>query len=233
MNRRALPWLGALPIVLVGSQVGTRRRVLVGLPPSGTSAPRPCTTRATAICPMHRCCSPSPPAPSCSPSPSPRSTPREACAPVRCRSGSLPCCRWWPLRSGRLERRLISVGAFPWWTAFDPTFWRGLVLQIPIGIVASLVARLLQRSAVAVGRSLSAGPPRHAASGRRLTAGRQALETCFALLRLQPQPPVVRHRSQLSVSDVNHFDKEQFTMRSRAQRAHASRSPSRPPARPR
>jgi hypothetical protein len=50
--------------------------------------------------------------------------------------------------------RLLSAAAFPWWTTLDPTFWRGALLQVPVGLVAWLVARLLVRTARAVGRSL-------------------------------------------------------------------------------
>ena len=50
-----------------------------------------------------------------------------------------------------LERLLVS-GAFPWWTTLEPSFWRGLVLQLPLGLAAYLVAALLLRTASAAGR---------------------------------------------------------------------------------
>ena len=43
--------------------------------------------------------------------------------------------------------RFVAAGAFPWWTALEPSFWRGLVLQVPLGLAAYLVARLLLRTA--------------------------------------------------------------------------------------
>jgi hypothetical protein len=46
--------------------------------------------------------------------------------------------------------RLIATGAFPWWTVEAPTFWRGIVLQIPLGLLAYAVARGLRRAAEAV-----------------------------------------------------------------------------------
>jgi hypothetical protein len=54
--------------------------------------------------------------------------------------------------------RLLSAGSFPWWTTLDPTFWRGAVLQVPVGVLAWLVARLLLRTASAVGRRLGPAP---------------------------------------------------------------------------
>jgi hypothetical protein len=46
--------------------------------------------------------------------------------------------------------RLIATGSFPWWAAEAPTFWRGLVLQIPLGLAAYLLARMLHRATQAV-----------------------------------------------------------------------------------
>ena len=46
--------------------------------------------------------------------------------------------------------RLFAAGRFPWWTALEPSFWRGLVLQLPLALVAYLVARLLLRAASVV-----------------------------------------------------------------------------------
>jgi hypothetical protein len=46
--------------------------------------------------------------------------------------------------------RLIATGSFPWWAVEAPTFWRGLVLQVPLGLAAYAVARLLRRAAEAV-----------------------------------------------------------------------------------
>jgi hypothetical protein len=46
--------------------------------------------------------------------------------------------------------RFLRAGTFPWWTVLVPSFWRGLVLQVPLGLVAYLIARLLLRTASAV-----------------------------------------------------------------------------------
>jgi hypothetical protein len=43
--------------------------------------------------------------------------------------------------------RFIVAGTFPWWTALEPSFWRGLVLQVPLGVAAYLIARILLRTA--------------------------------------------------------------------------------------
>ena len=46
--------------------------------------------------------------------------------------------------------RYSMAGVFPWWTAVEPSFWRGLVLQLPLGLAAYLIARLLLRTAKVV-----------------------------------------------------------------------------------
>jgi hypothetical protein len=46
--------------------------------------------------------------------------------------------------------RLITTGSFPWWAVEAPTFWRGLILQIPLGLAAYALARVLRRAAEAV-----------------------------------------------------------------------------------
>jgi len=46
--------------------------------------------------------------------------------------------------------RLVASRVFPWWTALEPSFWRGLVLQVPLGLAAYLVATVLLRTASAV-----------------------------------------------------------------------------------
>lgn len=48
--------------------------------------------------------------------------------------------------------RFFAAGAsvFPWWTVLEPSFWRGLVLQVPLGLAAYLVATALLRTASAV-----------------------------------------------------------------------------------
>ena len=60
---------------------------------------------------------------------------------------------WLPLVGFVLQEhleRLIASGVFPWWAVETPTFWRGLVLQIPLGLLAYGVARVLRRAAHAV-----------------------------------------------------------------------------------
>jgi hypothetical protein len=46
--------------------------------------------------------------------------------------------------------RYCTAGVFPWWTVVEPSFWRGLVLQLPLGLAAYLIARLLLRTAKVV-----------------------------------------------------------------------------------
>ncbi|HXZ56133.1 MAG TPA: hypothetical protein VEG40_00955 [Gaiellaceae bacterium] len=53
-----------------------------------------------------------------------------------------------------LERWLYGA-SFPWWMVLQPTFRVGLLLQLPFGLAAYLVARLLLRVADRVGRVLS------------------------------------------------------------------------------
>jgi hypothetical protein len=48
--------------------------------------------------------------------------------------------------------RFSTAGVFPWWTVLEPSFWRGLVLQLPLGLAAYLIASLLLRTAAAVAR---------------------------------------------------------------------------------
>jgi hypothetical protein len=46
--------------------------------------------------------------------------------------------------------RFLTAGVFPWWTVIEPSFWRGLVLQVPLGLAAYLVAAILLRTAAVV-----------------------------------------------------------------------------------
>lgn len=46
--------------------------------------------------------------------------------------------------------RFLTSGVFPWWTVVEPSFWRGLVLQVPLGLAAYLVAAVLLRTATVV-----------------------------------------------------------------------------------
>ncbi len=54
--------------------------------------------------------------------------------------------------------RWLSGAPFPWWMVLQPTFRIGLLLQLPFGLAAYLVARLLLRVADEVGRALADGP---------------------------------------------------------------------------
>ena len=58
--------------------------------------------------------------------------------------------------------RFLTAGVFPWWTALEPSFWRGLVLQAPLGFAAYLTARLLLRTASAVADVVVARRDAHA-----------------------------------------------------------------------
>jgi len=52
-----------------------------------------------------------------------------------------------------LERWLAS-SSFPWWMVLQPTFRVGLLLQLPFGLAAYMMAKLLLRAADRVGRAL-------------------------------------------------------------------------------
>jgi hypothetical protein len=52
--------------------------------------------------------------------------------------------------------RFLAAGVFPWWTVLEPTFWRGLVLQVPLGLLAYLIVRLLERTARLVATAVRA-----------------------------------------------------------------------------
>ncbi len=51
--------------------------------------------------------------------------------------------------------RLFADGAIPWSAALEPTFLPGLLLQIPLGLVAYLLVRLLLRGADRLGHTLA------------------------------------------------------------------------------
>jgi hypothetical protein len=58
------------------------------------------------------------------------------------------------------SERAFHSGALQWSTMLGPSFLPGLVLQIPFGLAAYLVARLLLRAAERVGRVLATTAPR-------------------------------------------------------------------------
>lgn len=74
---------------------------------------------------------------------------------------------WLPVVGFTLQEhleRLFMAGVFPWRAVEEPTFWRGLLLQIPIGLLAYAVARLLLRTVDAVARAIT----EHRRNGRRV-----------------------------------------------------------------
>ena len=79
--------------------------------------------------------------------------------------------------------RLFDIGVFPWWAALEPSFWRGLVLQVPLGLAAYLVARLLSGAASAVANVVTRLRPRVAV--RRPLAARRS-PIAVLLPRLAP-----------------------------------------------
>jgi hypothetical protein len=56
--------------------------------------------------------------------------------------------------------RLGQTGAFPWHAVLEPTFATGLALQLPLGILAFVVARALLRGAEGLGALLRGRPQR-------------------------------------------------------------------------
>lgn len=80
--------------------------------------------------------------------------------------------------------RLVAAGRFPWWTTLEPSFWRGLVLQIPLGIAAYLVALLLLRTAAVVAEAVVAHGAAPAAG--RMRRSRSARPQLVFLLRPAP-----------------------------------------------
>ncbi len=69
------------------------------------------------------------------------------------------------------ERLRVGYGS-PWHVWQEPTFWRGLLLQLPFGLVAYLIATLLLRTARAIERVVErrrAGPPIAVSHALRIT----------------------------------------------------------------
>jgi hypothetical protein len=68
-----------------------------------------------------------------------------------------------PLAAFALQEHLelwLYSGVVPWHEYAAPTFLPGLGLQIPFGLAAYLVVRLLLRAAERLGRALASSPPR-------------------------------------------------------------------------
>lgn len=85
---------------------------------------------------------------------------------------------WLPMVAFTLQEHLERWwvgGVFPWWTVHEPSFWRGLVLQVPLGLLAYLIARLLQGTAIAVASAISARRGRSARSTERPAVSRRLL----------------------------------------------------------
>ncbi len=78
--------------------------------------------------------------------------------------------------------RFATSGVFPWWTVVEPSFWRGLVLQVPIGIAAYLVASILLRTATAIAGVVAARRPARVAQ----IAARPRIPMRVVLPRLSP-----------------------------------------------
>ena len=79
--------------------------------------------------------------------------------------------------------RFFAAGVFPWWTVLEPPFWRGLVLQLPLGLLAYLIVRLLQRTVTEVARAILTRR-RLGAAGRRAPA--RSRPSVLVLPRLTP-----------------------------------------------
>ena len=93
-----------------------------------------------------------------------------------------------------IERFLTSV-VFPWWTVLEPSFWRGLVLQIPLGVAAYLVAAVLLRTATVVAgvvarRATDVVVARHRSRPRRPAFVVLAKRTPLAGLAADRAPPL-------------------------------------------
>jgi hypothetical protein len=88
--------------------------------------------------------------------------------------------------------RLFAAGRFPWWTALEPSFWRGLVLQLPLALAAYLVARVLLRAASAVADVVVARGSRTVA---RRTRGRTPRPQLVFLSRQAPLARIAAGRA--------------------------------------
>ena len=79
--------------------------------------------------------------------------------------------------------RWLQIGSFPWHAVSQPTFLPGLALQLPVGLVVYLVARLLLRAARQVGRALAPAPfTRRLHVLRALNAARSFAQPRFPLI---------------------------------------------------
>jgi hypothetical protein len=69
--------------------------------------------------------------------------------------------------------RFMTSGVFPWWAVLEPSFWRGLVLQVPLGLAAYLVAAILLRTASVVAEVVVARRAARVVARRRLLRARR------------------------------------------------------------
>jgi hypothetical protein len=67
--------------------------------------------------------------------------------------------------SPELAERLLHAEAFPFQAALEPRFLIGLLLQLPFGLLALLVARALQRVVEQIARALARHPSPRLAAG--------------------------------------------------------------------
>ena len=93
------------------------------------------------------------------------------------------------------DRRWVG---FPWWTALEPSFWRGLVLQMPLGLAAYLVAAVLLRAASVVADVVVARTARRdgrASPGAARSLRPPAVVSCRGRRRSPAEPRIVRRLS--------------------------------------
>ena len=81
----------------------------------------------------------------------------------------------------------LHTGTFAWHAVLAPTFVPGLLLQLPVSILAYLAARLLLRAAERIGRALARPEP--------LSPGRELLPAPISIVlnsRLAPAARLAR-----------------------------------------
>ncbi len=84
----------------------------------------------------------------------------------------------------------LHMGTFAWQAVLAPTFLPGLLLQLPIGVLVYVAARLLLRVAERIGRAFARCAPRerpHAAAPAAPTALRSRLAASSRLARGPPR----------------------------------------------
>jgi hypothetical protein len=84
----------------------------------------------------------------------------------------------------------LHTGTFAWQAVLAPTFLPGLLLQLPVGVLAYLAARLLLRAAARIGRAFARPVPRelpHVAAPAAPIALRTRLAAASRLARGPPR----------------------------------------------